>query len=476
MAILVGLATSSTASAKLVDFYSARGQKLPTVSARTQTAAQCGISPYSGTVEQNNRLEQCMVKREGLFGGTVTKPNTFSPNTIIRSSDVNQDFDTLYTLVNGNIDNNNIASGAAIDASKISGTAIISNPSSAQSISATTTFTGTVYVSSTTGFLRVPIMTTAQRTALYAVENGVIVYDTTIGSFEVYEGGAWSGITPAAVSAVASQIGKGVVEIATGLEAASTTPAGSGNTNAPLVIDTTITTSTCQVVGLYVPVTGNNGKLSPVCLDQTATYSWSGTQGHTGASTFSGSINASSTNATPNFLMDGFQATSSTVTSTIRGSLATNQIGSITAGATTTVVNNLQVNGNISYSGTKQGGTSVCIDQATHSSGSTLTVTCGWQPSLVQIFAEAEYDSGGSTGQASRMSVGMYDCTTQHYIGIDQSNGVSGTGSSGHINFVQGSGSTAWDFSTSCSATGFAITSSKTGSPGNVAIMGVGIR
>ncbi len=72
---------------------------------------------------------------DGLFGGTVSKPYTFSPNTVIRSSDVNSDFDTLYTLVNGNIENVNIKTLAGILASKISGTAIIATPSSSQTIS-----------------------------------------------------------------------------------------------------------------------------------------------------------------------------------------------------------------------------------------------------------------------------------------------------------------------------------------------------
>ncbi len=49
----------------------------------------------------------------------VIKPFTFVPGTVIRSSEVNLDFDVLYNLVNGNIDNANIAVGAAIALSKL---------------------------------------------------------------------------------------------------------------------------------------------------------------------------------------------------------------------------------------------------------------------------------------------------------------------------------------------------------------------
>jgi hypothetical protein len=44
--------------------------------------------------------------------GLVTKPHTFLTGGTILASEVNADFDTLYTLVNGNIEAANIASGA----------------------------------------------------------------------------------------------------------------------------------------------------------------------------------------------------------------------------------------------------------------------------------------------------------------------------------------------------------------------------
>ncbi len=51
-----------------------------------------------------------------VYAATVTKPWNFAENNTISSSEVNSNFDTLYALVNGNLDNNNIS---GISASKI---------------------------------------------------------------------------------------------------------------------------------------------------------------------------------------------------------------------------------------------------------------------------------------------------------------------------------------------------------------------
>ena len=47
-----------------------------------------------------------------------------------------------------------------------------------------------VTITTTTGALTVPRMTTAQMNALTAV-NGMIIYDTTLNKFMFYENGAW---------------------------------------------------------------------------------------------------------------------------------------------------------------------------------------------------------------------------------------------------------------------------------------------
>lgn len=63
----------------------------------------------------------------------ITKKNTFSAGATILSAEHNENFDTVYNLVNGNIENDNIKSSAAIadtklaqitTASKVSGTSL----------------------------------------------------------------------------------------------------------------------------------------------------------------------------------------------------------------------------------------------------------------------------------------------------------------------------------------------------------------
>ncbi|MAU06492.1 MAG: hypothetical protein CL919_01230, partial [Deltaproteobacteria bacterium] len=51
-----------------------------------------------------------------LVAGTVNKPHNFVDGTAILASQVNENFDILYNLVNGNLTTENIS---GIDASKI---------------------------------------------------------------------------------------------------------------------------------------------------------------------------------------------------------------------------------------------------------------------------------------------------------------------------------------------------------------------
>jgi len=53
------------------------------------------------------------------YAGTVSKTYTFVDGTTASAAEVNTDFDTLYTLVNGNLDNDNVKASAGIVASKI---------------------------------------------------------------------------------------------------------------------------------------------------------------------------------------------------------------------------------------------------------------------------------------------------------------------------------------------------------------------
>lgn len=80
----------------------------------------------------------------------VIKPFTFIPGTVIRSSEVNQDFDVLYNLVNGNIDNANIAAAAAIALSKLQAVAPGQIPvGNGLGVLTPTTLTGNITISPT---------------------------------------------------------------------------------------------------------------------------------------------------------------------------------------------------------------------------------------------------------------------------------------------------------------------------------------
>lgn len=73
---------------------------------------------------------------------TITKPTTFADGTVPTAAQFNGDFDTIYSEFNGNISNANIDSSAAIETTKISGTAV--NLSSTQTITGQKTFKQTV--------------------------------------------------------------------------------------------------------------------------------------------------------------------------------------------------------------------------------------------------------------------------------------------------------------------------------------------
>ena len=98
--------------------------------------------------------------------------------------------------------------------------------------SAGDTFTGPVDFTGASTTFRVPNLTTAERDALGAPANGMVIYNTTAGEIQFRDGGAWltmgSSSTPNASETVA-----GSVELATAAEMAAGT--SSGGTGARLV-------------------------------------------------------------------------------------------------------------------------------------------------------------------------------------------------------------------------------------------------
>ncbi len=86
--------------------------------------------------------------------GLISIPNTFSAGAVIIASQHNANFNTIYSEFNGNIDNDNIASGAAIAYSKLDLTGAVLNADLAGSIAdsklSTITTAGKVNISALT--------------------------------------------------------------------------------------------------------------------------------------------------------------------------------------------------------------------------------------------------------------------------------------------------------------------------------------
>ena len=57
--------------------------------------------------------------------GVIVKPYTFSAGATVIAAEHNINFDTVYTLVNGNLDNNNLSLSAGIVGSKLASLASI---------------------------------------------------------------------------------------------------------------------------------------------------------------------------------------------------------------------------------------------------------------------------------------------------------------------------------------------------------------
>lgn len=76
----------------------------------------------------------------------LSKPNTFSAGTTIKSADVNSDFDTLYNDYNGNITNANISASAAILGTKLDLTSVGAIGSTAASAGKFTTLEATTSI------------------------------------------------------------------------------------------------------------------------------------------------------------------------------------------------------------------------------------------------------------------------------------------------------------------------------------------
>lgn len=129
------------------------------------------------------------------------------------------------------------------DASYIQGgvfTNVSNNFTVAQTITAPLTVTGS------SSYVRVPSLTTAQRTALSGA-NGMIVYDSDLSQFYKFEAGAWAAVATGTFSNAANNTA-GKVDLATAAEVAAGT-ANDATSGAPNVIPVSITTTSSAGAG-----------------------------------------------------------------------------------------------------------------------------------------------------------------------------------------------------------------------------------
>lgn len=132
------------------------------------------------------------------------------------------------------------------------------------------TFTGPVAFSGASTTLRIPNLTEVQRDALVSPQNGLILYNTTAGEFQYYDGGAWLTVGTASVPN-ASETVAGIIELATASQSGSAT--STGETGARLVMPNSLNVTTSAGAGDAGknPVLNASGVLDPTIVNAATT-------------------------------------------------------------------------------------------------------------------------------------------------------------------------------------------------------------
>lgn len=141
------------------------------------------------------------------------------------------------------------------------------------------TITGDLLFSGASASFRTPNLTTAQKNAMSAPANGMLVYDTTLGELQQYNGGAWVTFSAGSTQPNASTTVAGKVEQATAAEVKAGT--STGGTGAPLFInpaDSTVTSAGAADDGKVVKLNAL-GLIDPTTLTPTNSLTVSFTTG-----------------------------------------------------------------------------------------------------------------------------------------------------------------------------------------------------
>ena len=336
-AIAFSLALAGTASAGLWSWFDLQGMDLPPVEERATLAVSCGIVDYEwqyrGTDIQNPLLEECLDKAvngtfnntseflvelcdgilcdELLGGNQARRPTEFKSS--LDENKLEGHSDTTIRLTTITTKDGNTLSG------DILGSRIVLSINPGRSNSETVLCTGLTvstktFTGCTFGFrFDDPLATQASNIKPHSPGEPVIISNTDTfnvdnfisrtGTQIITATNTWSGIqtytvfpeftdgtTPTTTNQFATkgyidgvaiaggvnadETTKGISELATRIEMASSTPF---DVNNPHVIQSQYATSTCEFTGLNVVITENDGKISTGCIDQSSAYTWTAT-------------------------------------------------------------------------------------------------------------------------------------------------------------------------------------------------------
>lgn len=416
---------------------------LPSKTDRAKMAALCGITNYTGTAAQNTALLDCLKRQDAILGKNLPQVvptkvkegllgSTYVPVTGYQSR-TTQYISASATVIP--VASTKDKAGNQIVLSNISSSGTVKvymNLEAGTSNEEPIICTG-VTASSWTGCTRgIPFQggsETSSSTIAKPHNAGASIIITNIGQFfnqyvsidgaqtindvktftssplipNPAAGNGFAAVNENYVqsivlqgAATSTENNLGLVQLPTALQVASST--ASSTAGAPLVLPARLSTSTCSVAQKgNIPVSDNNGKVNPICLDRDVNWK------------FNGGVNVSTTPAIK-FIADQITISSSTITSTIPN-LAVNNIGSTTANATTTVnANGLTINGNLQVLGKSFGNIQRCTTGATstiaNSNGTyTFSHSLGEIPVSFEFAASQDASTARSTqGFASSAS------------------------------------------------------------------------
>lgn len=237
------------------------------------------------------------------------------------------------------------------------------------------TMTGLLQFSGTThaGFKALSL-TTVQRDALASPANGNLIYNTTAGEFQVYQGGAWSTVASGSTQPDASVTVAGKVELATAAERAAAT--ATGGTGAALVPtnDALVKTSSGAGDENKIPILNASGQLAAGFVDTSAATLKA-------TLTTKGDIYAASAASTPARVGVGANSTVLTADSTQSSGVKWSTPVNIFSGVTT-------------------------YDIST-ASGTVVVTGVGFQPDLIEF--HAFHAEGTGAAVQGCQSIGTYD-------------------------------------------------------------------